>query len=385
MHSKLMLLFHPDKLRVAIPTANLLNFDWGETGVMENSVFMIDLPRLPDGSNVDATERNAFCNELLYFLEKQDLDEDIMTGVLNFDFSATDGMAFVHTFGGTNLGDDAGRTGLSGLARAVRQLKLQSDSRLEIDFASSSAGALNDDQLRNMHAAARGVDMIQRANGATSKAKLDFFKPAATKSASSEVSIGDKVRIYFPTYETVRASRAGAAGTICFSRKWWEEMKFPRNSFRDYQSTRSGLLSHNKILYARGKQQSVDGASRDVAWVYVGSANVSESAWGKLGHDNKAKGWKTNCRNWECGVLLPVREEKLAQFSNQESKEIVKKEKVAGEDSETESEDEAVAEGNTTSSKIMEIEVFDDLFKPPFQIPGQAYGDREPWYFQEYQ
>lgn len=36
MHSKLMLLFHPDKLRVAIPTANLLNFDWGETGVMES-------------------------------------------------------------------------------------------------------------------------------------------------------------------------------------------------------------------------------------------------------------------------------------------------------------------------------------------------------------
>jgi len=36
MHSKLMLLFHPEYLRVVVPTANLTNYDWGETGVMEN-------------------------------------------------------------------------------------------------------------------------------------------------------------------------------------------------------------------------------------------------------------------------------------------------------------------------------------------------------------
>ena len=34
MHSKLMLLFHPEKLRVAVPTANLLAFDWGESGAL---------------------------------------------------------------------------------------------------------------------------------------------------------------------------------------------------------------------------------------------------------------------------------------------------------------------------------------------------------------
>lgn len=37
MHSKLMLLFHPNHLRIVIPTANLDPFDWGEKGgVMEN-------------------------------------------------------------------------------------------------------------------------------------------------------------------------------------------------------------------------------------------------------------------------------------------------------------------------------------------------------------
>lgn len=36
MHSKLMLLFHPNYLRIAVPTANLTAVDWGEHSLMEN-------------------------------------------------------------------------------------------------------------------------------------------------------------------------------------------------------------------------------------------------------------------------------------------------------------------------------------------------------------
>lgn len=36
MHSKLQLLSHPTHLRVVVPSANLVPYDWGETGVMEN-------------------------------------------------------------------------------------------------------------------------------------------------------------------------------------------------------------------------------------------------------------------------------------------------------------------------------------------------------------
>lgn len=36
MHSKLMLLSHPNHLRIVVPSANLVPYDWGETGVMEN-------------------------------------------------------------------------------------------------------------------------------------------------------------------------------------------------------------------------------------------------------------------------------------------------------------------------------------------------------------
>lgn len=36
MHSKLQLLVFKKFLRIAVPTANLTNFDWGIGGIMEN-------------------------------------------------------------------------------------------------------------------------------------------------------------------------------------------------------------------------------------------------------------------------------------------------------------------------------------------------------------
>lgn len=36
MHSKLQLLKYPRYLRIVVPSGNLVPYDWGETGVMEN-------------------------------------------------------------------------------------------------------------------------------------------------------------------------------------------------------------------------------------------------------------------------------------------------------------------------------------------------------------
>lgn len=354
MHSKLMLLFHSNKLRVAIPTANLLDFDWGESGVMENSVWLIDLPRLPDSATTKIEDLADFGKELMYFVKKQGLPQDAMDGILNFDFSATKDIAFVHTVGGMLYEDEAERTGLPGLARAVRQHNLTTTD-LDIDFAASSMGSLKDEFLKNVHAAAKGENMVERAEAATSKAKSSFFQ--AKKPELNDHSIRDKVRLYFPTLETVTSSTAGGAGTICLSRKWFEDMTFPRRCFRDYISTRPGLLSHNKILYARGVRRLVGiddekpAAEEKIAWAYVGSSNMSESAWGKLIYDRKEKKWKLNCKNWECGVLLPVNAEGVAT--------------------------EAGKNG------VVDMVAFKDVVEPPFMFPGIEYEDREPWYFQE--
>jgi len=276
----------------------------------------------------------------------------VKDGVLNFDFGATVDIAFVHTIGGVSYGDQAKRTGLPGLAQAVRDHGLFT-SNPEIDFAASSIGSLNDNFLRNVHAAASGQDMIERSESAAAKAKSTFFSAKkASSSSPSDHNIRDQMRIYFPTKETVTSSTAGAAGTICLSRKWFEAMSFPRRIFRDYISTRPGLLSHNKILYARGSRKNGEtGVLTNVAWAYVGSSNMSESAWGKLVQDKKDKKWRINCRNWECGVLLPV--------------------------------PKALSNASPNDDTLVEMSVFRDVAEPPFMIPGIEYRDREPWYFQE--
>lgn len=110
MHSKLMLLFHRDYVRIAIPTANLTPFDWGCVGgALENvcpsmelisqvltrqSVFLIDLPRKTAGSG---DSKMPFYEELVYFLKASTVNENIIAKLDSFDFSQTTHIAFVHT------------------------------------------------------------------------------------------------------------------------------------------------------------------------------------------------------------------------------------------------------------------------------------------------
>lgn len=366
MHSKLMLLFHKDKLRIAIPTANLLNFDWGETGQMENTVFLIDLPRLTHGASQTTKDLTFFGRELTFYLEKQGFPEDARQGILGFDFEATKHMAFVHTIGGVHYERHGSeRTGLLGLSRAVRHLGLAADNDLEIDFAASSIGKLDNAQLQDLYAACCGRDFVADAVKSRSKAANNFFQKANRAKASTGVhdaNVKEKLCIYFPTKETVQASIAGDAGTICLQRKHFEGGKFPRAVFRDYISKRQGLLSHNKILLVRSTE-------RQHAWVYVGSANMSKSAWGELPANRTEK--KITCRNWECGVLLPVANDKFPG-----------KRSVDEDDNETESESEDPVSAEPAKTNVG-TDVFRGLIDIPFEIPGPCYNGREPWYFTE--
>lgn len=99
MHSKLQLLKYPGYLRVVIPSGNLVSYDWGETGVMESIVFLIDLPRIEDLSATipNPNKSTLFQEELCYFLRAQGLDEALIRSLSNYDFSATERYRFVHS------------------------------------------------------------------------------------------------------------------------------------------------------------------------------------------------------------------------------------------------------------------------------------------------
>lgn len=94
-----------------------------------------------------------------------------------------------------------------------------------------------------------------------------------------------------------------SAGTICFQSNWYEGPKFPRDVLRDCQSVRGRTLMHNKVtpflcnflsldfggnancclvVIIRPTRSTItlsDTNKRCPAWAYVGSANLSESAW----------------------------------------------------------------------------------------------------------
>ncbi|KIW15249.1 hypothetical protein PV08_05294 [Exophiala spinifera] len=360
MHSKLMLLFYRDELkpalapplgvttrlgdgetkeqdwskrcRVVIPTANLVGFDWGVGSFMENTVFLIDLPLKSPG--VDT--RTQFETSLRAFLKAQTVPDDVLTKLSKFDFDRASHLAFVHTLGGAHTNRQVIQsTGLPGLANAVAQLGLATCRDLQLDYVTSSLGNLNEAFMRNVYWAAQGdissfglaaASMSSSSSTSRSEARdnpAGLLDGARGKEKQEEDAWRRNFRIYYPSDTTVRTSKGGMqnAGTICFSGKWWAQQSFPQSNLRDCISLREGLLMHNKILYVRPTLATLAGTavphssshehSRSILqpqrpWVYLGSANLSESAWGKLVEDRSTRQPKLNCRNWECGVIIQV-------------------------------------------------------------------------------
>ncbi|KAI9832074.1 MAG: hypothetical protein M1826_002402 [Phylliscum demangeonii] len=356
MHSKLQLLFHPTHLRIVVPSANLTSYDWGEAGgILENVVFLIDLPRCDAGLQTPAQARSEltfFGQELVYFLEAMGLQREVVDGVLKFDFSATQRYALVHTIGGPHTGEDWRRTGYCGLGRAVHILGAQHDGPLDIEYVTSSVGSLNDAFLRAIYLAAQGDDGLTEYHcrvDRPSKRKTEASGDEQDRAAEVTKQMDDHFRIYFPTRETVLGSRgsSGAGGTICLQSRWYHAPTFPQRLFRDCESQRPGMLMHNKMLFARpqGGRGQAHGPT-GTPWAYVGSANLSESAWGRLSLDRTTKAPKMNCRNWECGVVIPV--------------------------------------SSTAAGADVGMDVFSGLVPVPMRVPGRGYGSQLPWFGSEH-
>ncbi|KAF4458202.1 Tyrosyl-DNA phosphodiesterase 1 [Fusarium austroafricanum] len=461
MHSKLQLLKYPDYLRVVVPTANMVPYDWGETGVMENMVFLIDLPRLKDSGSYRPT---AFSTELGRFLSATGVGESMVSSLTNYDFSQTKHLGFVYTIPGGHQGDSLKRIGYSGLGASVAALGLATDDPIDVDYVCASLGSLNYDLVGAMYNACQGDDGL-----AEYKSRIGRKGAAAKNKASNpwQEKLKDRFRIYFPTDETVASSRGGrnAAGTICVQPKWWRSPTFPTELVRDCANTRDGLLMHSKMIIvsqtqagtqlqarpqtrSEPRQRDFESASHSssiaaepkteemsLGWVYIGSANLSESAWGRIVKDRATGQPKMSCRNWESGVVVRISNTKnsstvSANFSNgtsasagassstkfkaveaqarssvqagkisgepdkggdtsqrnhspkQKQKQKLKQreeEDVTGTDADTESSDAAVADADADADTSIG---FEGTVPIPMRRPGRRYRvGEEPWFY----
>lgn len=326
MHSKLMLLFHRHRstgaewLRIAVPSANLTDYDWGEGGTMENNVFIIDLPKL-GGSAV--YEQTMFQTELTSFCQASDYPKDILARLPEYDFSATAPMAFVHSIGGTHYGPIITRTGYAGLGTAISALGYNSGPGLELDIVTASLGFTDKAFIMHMYRAAQGFDgtaelarrpppkilsrkqrerlpkpvLPRPVKGGRKRTNWDDDDTAQNASESestlSDVGVehGEEtswsrvkrlLRLYFPSHATVAVSKGGVlgGGTLCFQIESWGGAEYPRSVLRDCKNVREGILMHDKMLFARPSRTLQAKSGRRVeAWAYVGSANFTVSAW----------------------------------------------------------------------------------------------------------
>ncbi|KAJ5980061.1 hypothetical protein N7481_007359 [Penicillium waksmanii] len=369
MHSKLMLLFHSEYLRIVVPTANLIQVDWGAHSVMENTVFIIDLPlkakttgaKSSSGDTNDETY-TQFYNDLVIFLKASSYPQGVIEKVAKFDFTKTARYAFVHSIGGSHTAETWRWTGYTGLGRAVSNLGLRTQSPVNVDFITSSLGALNEDLLRGIYLACKGDD------GSTDY-QFRNTKPAAKATSPLRGPCEewqDRFRVYFPSQETVKAVARAAGrrpqdigGTVCFGSKYWNSPKLPKRVLKDCQSQRD-VLMHNKIAFVRPSESiTLPDGSECRGWAYVGSANLSESAWGRLVKDRATGEPKLNCRNWECGVLVPVT-------------------------SETSTTTKAKAASNSleSGSEHRELSLFNGTIPVPMKLPAESLrAEREPWFF----
>ncbi|KAI9741951.1 MAG: hypothetical protein M1834_000340 [Cirrosporium novae-zelandiae] len=332
----------------------------------ETMVFLIDLPRLTDKVIIDEQKvpgSMLFKDELIHFIEAMGLQKEVINSIHNFDFSKTKNIAFIHSIGGSHFGDSIKRTGYCGLGSAIGALGLQTKNPLDVDFITASVGSLNDDFLSAIYLACQGENGLTEFESKNQKTVNRRGAKSSTKEAQGAVKeqLRNHFRIYFPSEETVMRSTGGPrnGGTICFQSKWFDSPSFPRDLMKDCVSTRQGLLMHNKIMFAR-PHNSIGTFKKAgyLAWAYIGSANLSESAWGKLVKDRTTKGPKLNLRNWECGVLIPVLEK---------------------------------GEGNekdlglrTGGHNALSLEVFSGSVPVPMIIPAADYDGRRPWFYAEH-
>jgi len=309
MHSKIMLLFFKDDssasgedvCRLVIPSANLTPTDWGVGGVMENAVFVVDLP--PKKAARVVQNEPQFAKEVRKQIRAMSVTEDVLRKLENFDFDATRSVGFVHSVSGSRalqasstpspgrknffgasmastkmsqgasesriLGQaqnsasivqgDAARTGLLSLQDTVHSLGLSitpTDPSYppRLDFITSSLGNLSIPFVRQLYQAACGqLDPTIIGSAAATKGGKSSSS-SSNDDANLDELIKKNLRIYFPSDETVKRSKGGpsAAGTICFQKKWWETNGLIRDILCDCVGVRDdGILMHNKVRAAR--------------------------------------------------------------------------------------------------------------------------------------
>lgn len=170
-------------------------------------MFLIDLPRLSDPARQAANSLTPFGEELSYFLQAQGVEKKMIQSLRNYDFSQTEQLGFVHTIPGSHVNPAAWqRTGYCGLGSTIKSLHLDTASDIHLDYVCSSIGAVNATFLAALYGACQGDSGLKEYESRAAKPR----RAKGTASSESDPAAFSRIRVYYPSRETVIRSRGGA-------------------------------------------------------------------------------------------------------------------------------------------------------------------------------
>ncbi|TVY17826.1 Tyrosyl-DNA phosphodiesterase 1 [Lachnellula arida] len=287
-HSKILVLIYPGFLRIVITSCNMMNID---TMLGDNHWYIHDLPKLSSPATSEPSTFEAGLIAHLKALSTPDVFLDSIRGM--YDYAAVK-VHLVTSVPGVCTGVKAEAHGLLRLRRVIQDLDLKMPEKesgeLRLEVCAASVGNLSAKWLNAFNDCALGKETIEVASEDCAVPDLKLFYP----------SIGDVKKAH-------ESSQDAASNIGCHTRPWDKALDGIKNIFHHYDSKDTGRLFHQKLILAYNPRDT----NAPPYYVYVGSANFSQSAWGALENDKKANTPPTcNIKlvkliNFECGVVIP--------------------------------------------------------------------------------
>lgn len=287
-HSKILLLVYPAFLRLVITSCNMMLVD---TELGDNHWYIHDLPKRPSRGSVTPS---SFESGLLEHLEALKVPKEFVESIKGiYDYSAVK-VHLVTSVPGISAGAEAEKHGLLRLRRVVKDLgvdlrKKKRDGALQLEVCAASIGNLSAKWLDGFYDCALGRKYLEVVDANCDVPDLKLFYPTVSDVKSADES----------------AQRA-ASNIGCHTRPWPNAPDEIKRIFHHYRSKDAGRLFHQKLIMAYNPRDSTAAPH----YVYIGSANLSQSAWGALEPDKRGneptfdlKLVKTT--NFECGVVIP--------------------------------------------------------------------------------
>lgn len=288
-HSKILVLVYPNFLRIVITSCNMMDID---TELSDNHWYIHDLPKLPRRSTKAVTDFEA---GFLAHLQALGTPQDFIVSIQGmYDYSSVR-VHLITSVPGVQSGVKAENHGLLRLRRVVKDLDLRLAKRkakneLRLEVCAASIGNLSATWLDAFFDCAMGRNFIE------------IPEPGC--------DVPKELRLFYPTTEDVVADdgqpQPGSANIGCHTRPWSAAPKPIKDLFHHYHSKDSGRIFHQKLIMAYNPRD----ARAVPSYVYIGSANLSQSAWGALERDKR--GNEATCdlklvktMNFECGVVVP--------------------------------------------------------------------------------